>query len=92
MGRLALVGLGLDDRDEAALAARAELDLAVAHREDRVVAADPVPGPGRNRVPRWRTMIMPALTSWPAKIFTPRYFGFESRPFRDEPRPFLCAI
>ncbi len=27
----------------------------------------PTPGPGRNRVPRWRTMIIPALTSWPAK-------------------------
>src|SRR5438552_9236355 len=31
---------GLDDRDEAAVAARAELGLAVPEREDRVVAAD----------------------------------------------------
>src|SRR4051812_529605 len=52
----------------------------------------PVPGPGRNRVPRWRTMIIPALTSWPSKILTPSIFGFESRPLREEPRPFLCAI
>ena len=35
---------------------------------------------------------MPAFTSWPAKILTPRRFAFESRPFREEPRPFLCAI
>src|SRR6266545_3978108 len=52
----------------------------------------PVPAPGRNFVPRWRTMIIPAFTSWPEKIFTPSIFGFESRPFRDEPSPFLCAI
>src|SRR5262249_47001401 len=31
---------GVDDRDEAALAARAELRLAVAHGEDRVVLAE----------------------------------------------------
>src|SRR6516164_2720678 len=37
-------------------------------------------------------MIWPARTSWPAKILTPRYCGFESRPFLDEPSPFLCAI
>src|SRR4029077_4117355 len=52
----------------------------------------PVPGPGRKRVPRWRTMIIPAFTSWPANIFTPSIFGFESRPLRDEPSPFLCAM
>src|SRR5262249_23278509 len=52
----------------------------------------PVPGPGRKRVPRWRTRIIPDETSWPANIFTPSICGFESRPFRDEPNPFLCAI
>src|SRR5438552_5361580 len=52
----------------------------------------PVPSPGRNFVPRWRTRIIPAFTSWPEKIFTPSIFGFESRPFREEPSPFLCAI
>src|SRR5207244_1394653 len=52
----------------------------------------PAPGPGRKRVPRWRTMIDPARTCWPANTFTPSIFGFESRPLRDEPRPFLCAI
>ena len=49
----------------------------------------PVPSPGRNRVPRWRTMIEPAGTTCPAKTFTPRNFGFESRPLRLEPPPFL---
>src|SRR3954453_16290455 len=52
----------------------------------------PVPGPGRKPVPRWRTMIVPAVTPWPSKTLTPSIFGFESRPFRDEPSPFLCAI
>src|SRR5438309_7051212 len=52
----------------------------------------PVPGPERNRVPRWRTMIIPAFTVWPSNNFTPRRFAFESRPLREEPRPFLCAI
>src|SRR4051794_41051332 len=52
----------------------------------------PVPGPGLKRVPRWRTMISPPVTTWPANSFTPRYWGFESRPLRLEPRPFLCAI
>src|SRR5215211_4488243 len=37
-------------------------------------------------------MIIPALTSWPSNILTPSIFGFESRPLREEPRPFLCAI
>ena len=28
----------------------------------------------------------------PPDIFTPRYFGFESRPLRVEPPAFLCAM
>ena len=43
--------------------------------------------PGRKRVPRWRTRIIPAFTSWPSKIFTPRRFDSESRPLREEPVP-----
>src|SRR3954447_14307125 len=52
----------------------------------------PVPSPGRKRVPRWRTMISPPLTRWPANTLTPSIFGVESRPLRDEPSPFLWAI
>src|SRR4051794_39201500 len=52
----------------------------------------PTPLPGLKRVPRWRTMISPPVTCWPAKTFTPRRLALESRPLRDEPRPFLCAI
>src|SRR3954449_8943087 len=52
----------------------------------------PVPSPGLNFVPRWRTMISPPVTASPAKTFTPRRLAFESRPLRLEPRPFLCAI
>src|SRR6266566_6358266 len=48
--------------------------------------------PGWNLVPRWITMIVPARTNSPPNRFTPRYFGFESRPLREEPTPFLCAI
>src|SRR5204862_2207398 len=52
----------------------------------------PAPSPGLNRVPRWRTMISPPVTPWPANTLTPRRLAFESRPLRDDPRPFLCAI
>src|SRR5947209_2341934 len=52
----------------------------------------PAPSPGLKRVPRWRTMISPPVTVWPANTLTPRRLAFESRPLRDEPRPFLCAI
>src|SRR5262249_32789143 len=48
--------------------------------------------PGRNLVPRCRTMTPPARTSCPPYTFTPRRFGFESRPLRLEPCPFLCAM
>jgi len=34
-------------------------------------------------------MIVPAVTPWPSKTLTPSIFGLESRPFRDEPSPFL---
>src|SRR4051812_20280226 len=37
-------------------------------------------------------MIEPAVTSWPANTLTPRRWAFESRPFFEEPSPFLCAI
>ena len=43
-------------------------------------------------MPRWRTTIIPALISWPSKILTPSRFDSESRPFLEEPSPFLCAI
>src|SRR3954462_3382521 len=52
----------------------------------------PTPSPGWKRVPRWRTMISPPVTVWPANTFTPRRLAFESRPLREEPRPFFCAL
>jgi hypothetical protein len=48
--------------------------------------------PGLMRVPRWRMMIEPPVTSWPPKAFTPSRCAFESRPFVELPPPFLCAI
>src|SRR5690242_19118036 len=52
----------------------------------------PTPSPGWKWVPRWRTMISPALTSWPPKRLTPSRCAFESRPLRVEDAPFLCAM
>src|SRR3954469_18165525 len=52
----------------------------------------PTPAPGWNLVPRWRTRISPALTTWPPKRLTPRYCGLESRPLRLDDAPFLCAM
>src|SRR5262245_40328999 len=34
----------------------------------------------------------PPLTTWPPKLLTPGLLEFESRPLREEPCPFLCAI
>src|SRR6185369_1685730 len=48
--------------------------------------------PGYTRVPRWRMMMLPPMTCWPPNFFTPRRFDSESRPLRDEPPAFLCAI
>src|SRR5262245_49248703 len=52
----------------------------------------PTPSPGCHLVPRWRTMMLPASTFWPPDFFTPSRRPAESRPLRDEPPAFLCAI
>src|SRR5258708_28874385 len=52
----------------------------------------PTFSPGWCLVPRWRIRIVPALTSWPPKRFTPSRWPCESRPFVEEPPPFLCAM
>src|ERR1700683_4731547 len=36
--------------------------------------------------------MLPPVTNWPPKRFTPSRWPWESRPFTDEPPPFLCAI
>src|SRR6478735_10808854 len=36
--------------------------------------------------------MLPAMHSWPPNFFTPRRRPAESRPLRDEPPAFLCAI
>src|SRR6195952_4678092 len=36
--------------------------------------------------------ISPALTTWPPKRFTPKYWALESRPLRELDAPFLCAM
>src|SRR5215831_19988168 len=52
----------------------------------------PTPSPGCHLVPRWRTMMLPASTCWPPDFLTPSLRPIESRPLRDEPPAFLCAI
>src|ERR1700694_313024 len=37
-------------------------------------------------------MMFPARTFSPPNFLMPRNFGFESRPLREEPTPFLCAM
>src|SRR3954451_21706333 len=48
--------------------------------------------PIQKYVPRWRTTIVPDRTYWPSDRFTPSRFDSLSRPLRELPTPFLCAI
>src|SRR6266540_3302364 len=48
--------------------------------------------PGLKRVPRCRTMMLPAVTNCPPKRLTPSRWELESRPLPELPTPFLCAI
>src|SRR6185437_11189358 len=48
--------------------------------------------PGFHLVPRWRRMMLPATTSWPPDFLMPRRRPSVSRPLRDEPPAFLCAM
>src|SRR5580700_11136243 len=52
----------------------------------------PTLSPGFTRVPRCRTMIVPPGTTCPPNALNPSRCEFESRPFREVPCPFLCAI
>src|SRR5687767_69179 len=48
--------------------------------------------PGFHLVPRCRAMMLPPSTRSPPNFLSPNRCACESRPFRDEPTPFLCAI
>src|SRR5262245_27667664 len=52
----------------------------------------PTLAPAWNLVPRWRTRMLPARTSSAPNFLTPRRRPAVSRPLRDEPPAFLCAI
>src|SRR5712691_3100201 len=52
----------------------------------------PTRSPGWNLVPRWRTMICPGTTISPPNFLTPSRLPRLSRPLREEPPAFLCAI
>src|SRR3974377_15828 len=48
--------------------------------------------PGCHLVPRWRARMLPATTDCPPNSLMPRRRPAESRPLREEPPAFLCAI
>src|ERR1044072_949356 len=48
--------------------------------------------PGFHFVPRCRARMLPPSTASPPNFFRPNRCECESRPLRDEPTPFLCAI
>src|SRR5262249_39996256 len=52
----------------------------------------PTPRPGWTRVPTCRTRMLPGSTRSPPKTLIPRCCPGESRPLREEPCPFLCAM
>src|SRR6266702_3724950 len=52
----------------------------------------PTRSPGWNLVPRWRTMMLPGMTISPPYFLTPSRRPALSRPLREEPPAFLCAI
>src|SRR3954467_500271 len=58
------------------------------------VSSPPRPtfSPGWNLVPRWRTMMAPAVTIVPSYTFTPRRWAWELRPLRVEPPTFVLHI
>src|SRR5918997_1785588 len=48
--------------------------------------------PGFHFVPRCRARMLPPSTCSPPNFFKPSRCAFESRPLREEPTPFLCAM
>src|SRR4028119_1359273 len=48
--------------------------------------------PGFHFVPRWRAKMLPPSTRSPPNFFSPNRCDCESRPLRELPTPFLCAI
>jgi hypothetical protein len=89
-----LLGSGLSDTTEIVRPRRPRVNWTVPASRAKIVWSRPMPTPlpGWNTVPRWRTMISPPVTAWPANTLTPSRLALESRPLRLEPRPFLCAI
>ena len=79
--------------------ADANLNTLIDYRYTRIFRAKsvwsrPMPtfSPGWTCVPRCRTMIEPAGTSSPPYVLTPSRFAWESRPLRELPPAFLCAM
>src|SRR5215468_3299198 len=52
----------------------------------------PTLAPGCHLVPRWRAKMLPASTCSPPNFLTPSRRPAVSRPLREEPPAFLCAI
>ena len=60
----------------------------------KIVSSEPRPTlmPGKNLVPRWRTMMEPAGMVWPPNALTPSRWPLLSRPFVVEPWDFVEAM
>src|SRR5581483_2302048 len=73
---------------------RREPNFTVPSAVAKSVSSPPRPTfwPGKNLVPRWRTMMEPAVTAVPSNSLTPRRCAVESRPLRVEPPPFVLDI
>src|SRR3954454_23617955 len=52
----------------------------------------PTLAPACHLVPRWRAIMLPGTTTSPPNCFSPRRRPAESRPLREDPPAFLCAI
>ena len=84
--------LGLDRDVGPPVALGGELHAAFGQRKQRVVRAHADIGPGCHLVPRWRARMLPASTCSPPYFLTPSRRPAVSRPLREEPPAFLCAI
>ena len=71
--------------DVHAAAVLVELHLAVDERKQRPIAAGADVLARENLLPRWRTMMLPAVTTSPPNSFTPSRLLTLSRPLRTLP-------
>src|SRR5271168_5377223 len=72
------------------LSSKSTMPSIIAKRESSL--ARPTFLPALYCVPRWRIRMLPPVTACPPKRLMPSRWPCESRPFVDDPPPFLCAM